>query len=72
MAQHDLEKSSKDDGLLVYLKQDVCKRHSDLVLLLCSFIAGLCDSGAFNAWSCFVSMQTGTCTILKACCGRRN
>merc|ERR1711939_1105631 len=31
---------------------------------MCSFLSGLCDSGAFNAWSCFVCMQTGT-SILR-------
>ncbi|KAH8897304.1 hypothetical protein GQ53DRAFT_887603 [Thozetella sp. PMI_491] len=63
MGQTDLEKNapipSRPVRLLQYLGQDVCRRHSELVLLICSFISGLCDSGSFNAWSCFVSMQTG-------------
>jgi hypothetical protein len=64
MSPSDLEKGdasnpSRRSRLSTYLKQDICRRHSDLILLACSFISGLCDSGAFNAWSCFVSMQTG-------------
>ncbi|KIX01627.1 uncharacterized protein Z518_09353 [Rhinocladiella mackenziei CBS 650.93] len=47
-----------------YLKQDIRLQHADLVLLVCGFISGLCDSGTFNAWSCFVSMQTGNTIFL--------
>jgi uncharacterized membrane protein YoaK (UPF0700 family) len=41
------------------LRHDIDPAHSDLPVLLCSFISGLCDSVAFNASSVFVSMQTG-------------
>ncbi|KAI0004394.1 hypothetical protein F4779DRAFT_621449 [Xylariaceae sp. FL0662B] len=66
---HDLEKrgsvlASMRSNLSTHLKQDISRRHSDVVLLICSFISGLCDSGAFNAWSCFVSMQTGNTIFL--------
>lgn len=39
-------------------------RHADLVFLGCYFVSGLLDSSAYNAWSCFVSMQTGeSCSL---------
>lgn len=34
-------------------------RHTDLICLGLSLITGLCDSSAYNAWSCFLAMQTG-------------
>jgi hypothetical protein len=40
-----------------YLTADVSTRWADLVLMVCFFISGLVDSGAYNAYSCFVSMQ---------------
>lgn len=36
---------------------DVSTRWADLVLMVNFFISGLVDSGAYNAYSCFVSMQ---------------
>ncbi|KAJ4003590.1 hypothetical protein NW752_011014 [Fusarium irregulare] len=38
---------------------DIKTKWSDLLLLLCFFVAGLVDSAAFNMYGCFVSMQTG-------------
>ena len=55
---------SKRSRLLKHWRQDIRIKHSDIILLMCSFLSGLCDSGAFNAWSCFVCMQTGT-SILR-------
>lgn len=40
-------------------KQSVDPTHADLVCLLLCFLTGLCDSSAYNAWSCFLGMQTG-------------
>ncbi|EXJ87150.1 hypothetical protein A1O3_04109 [Capronia epimyces CBS 606.96] len=54
----------RPSGLSGYLSQDIRLQHADMILLVCSFISGLCDSGAFNAWSCFVSMQTGNTIFL--------
>jgi hypothetical protein len=34
-------------------------RYADLVFLVCYFVSGILDSSAYNAWTCFVSMQTG-------------
>ena len=33
--------------------------YSDLVGLVLCFVTGLCDSSAYNAWACFLAMQTG-------------
>ena len=40
-----------------YLTADISTRWADLVLMVNFFISGLVDSGAYNAYSCFVSMQ---------------
>jgi hypothetical protein len=40
-------------------KQNLTTTHADLVCLLLCFLTGLCDSSAYNAWSCFLGMQTG-------------
>ncbi|KAL3470133.1 hypothetical protein BJX99DRAFT_240038 [Aspergillus californicus] len=45
-------------------KQSVSAKHADLVCLLLCFITGLCDSAAYNAWSCFLAMQTGNTIFL--------
>ncbi|KAJ5688951.1 hypothetical protein N7462_003343 [Penicillium macrosclerotiorum] len=38
--------------------------HADLICLLLCFLTGLCDSSAYNAWSCFLGMQTGNTVFL--------
>jgi len=40
-------------------KQNVDTTHADWICLLLCFLTGLCDSSAYNAWSCFLGMQTG-------------
>ncbi|KAI4276638.1 MAG: hypothetical protein L6R35_006203, partial [Caloplaca aegaea] len=47
-------------GLLKrYLSSNISSRKTEYVLLLCWFTTGLLDSTIFNAYSTFVSMQTG-------------
>ncbi|KAF0316443.1 duf1275 domain protein [Colletotrichum asianum] len=46
------------------LRNDINERFSDVPLLSCCFISGLCDSIAFNASGVFVSMQTGNTIFL--------
>lgn len=41
-------------------KENLDTANADLVCLLLCFLTGLCDSSAYNAWSCFLGMQTGT------------
>ncbi|KAJ6116067.1 hypothetical protein N7523_006484 [Penicillium sp. IBT 18751x] len=44
--------------------QNVDTTNADLVCLLLCFLTGLCDSSAYNAWSCFLGMQTGNTIFL--------
>ncbi|KAL4930890.1 YoaK family protein [Aspergillus undulatus] len=44
--------------------QSVSAKYTDLICLVCCFITGLCDSAAYNAWSCFLAMQTGNTIFL--------
>lgn len=43
-----------------YLQTEIHLDHADIPIILCCLVSGLCDSSAYNAWTCFVSMQTGT------------
>jgi uncharacterized membrane protein YoaK (UPF0700 family) len=47
-----------------YLAQRVSTRHASILLLVCCLISGLIDSVAYNAWSTFISMQTGNTIFL--------
>lgn len=49
--------ATKSQKLQQYLLADVSTRWADLILIVCFLISGLVDSGAYNAYSCFVSMQ---------------
>ncbi|ROW01379.1 hypothetical protein VPNG_07616 [Cytospora leucostoma] len=51
-------------GIITRLRHDIDPAHSDLPVLACCFVSGLCDSVAFNASSVFVSMQTGNTIFL--------
>ncbi|KAL4920509.1 hypothetical protein BDW62DRAFT_176634 [Aspergillus aurantiobrunneus] len=46
------------------LSQSVSPKYADLICLILCFITGLCDSAAYNAWSCFLAMQTGNTIFL--------
>lgn len=48
-----------------HLNATVTTSWADLILLICFFTAGLVDSGAYNAYSVFTSMQTGN-TVFAA------
>ncbi|KMU77906.1 hypothetical protein CISG_06749 [Coccidioides immitis RMSCC 3703] len=47
-----------------YFQEQVDTERSDLLLIACSFISGVIDSAAFNAWGSFASMQTGNVVFL--------
>ncbi|KAL8644706.1 MAG: hypothetical protein Q9210_007117 [Variospora velana] len=47
-----------------YLSSNISSRKTEYVLLLCWFTTGLLDSTIFNAYSTFVSMQTGNTMFL--------
>ncbi|KAL3451793.1 hypothetical protein BJX65DRAFT_303521 [Aspergillus insuetus] len=44
--------------------ESLSPKHADLICLVLCFITGLCDSAAYNAWSCFLAMQTGNTIFL--------
>jgi len=47
------------NSLWKHLKTDISLEYADLPIIATCVVSGLCDSSAYNAWSCFVSMQTG-------------
>lgn len=47
-----------------HLSADISTRWADLVLMVCFMVSGLVDSCAYNAYNCFVSMQTGNTIFL--------
>ena len=51
---------ARESSLAQRWKQNLTPTHADFVCLLLTFLTGLCDSSAYNAWSCFLGMQTGT------------
>ncbi|OOF95932.1 hypothetical protein ASPCADRAFT_396612 [Aspergillus carbonarius ITEM 5010] len=46
------------------LLQTVDSNYADIICIILCFVTGLCDSSAFNAWSCFLAMQTGNTVVL--------
>ncbi|PYI19917.1 hypothetical protein BO99DRAFT_383859 [Aspergillus violaceofuscus CBS 115571] len=61
------EKSGKMPGMgskESRLKQNIDSNYADLICVVLCFLTGLCDSSAFNAWSCFLAMQTGNTIVL--------
>lgn len=51
------QKARRAQSAKDYLNADIDTRWTDLILILCFAICGLIDSGAYNAYECFVSMQ---------------
>jgi len=51
-------------SLLAYLLVPITPTLTSLPLLLSTFISGLADAASYNAWSAFVSMQTGNTVFL--------
>lgn len=43
-----------------FMKMELDNSYTDIVLIVCGFVAGLVDGLSFNAWGSFSSMQTGT------------
>lgn len=40
-----------------HLTAEINTRHADLVLIVCFFVSGLIDAGAYNAFYVFTSLQ---------------
>lgn len=49
---------------LSHLKTEISLDYADIPIIACCLVSGLCDSSAYNAWTCFVSMQTGNTIFL--------
>ncbi|TGO44120.1 hypothetical protein BCON_0599g00010 [Botryotinia convoluta] len=47
-----------------HFSEEITLVHADLPMIACALVSGICDSSAYNAWSCFVSMQTGNTIFL--------
>jgi hypothetical protein len=62
--------SSRD--WVAYFQNEISLDHADVPIVLCCLVSGLCDSSAYNAWTCFVSMQTGSLIILPTLPTTRN
>ncbi|KAK5174057.1 uncharacterized protein LTR77_001137 [Saxophila tyrrhenica] len=57
--------ASTSEKVKDYLMADVAVRWADLVLVVCFFVSGVIDAGAYNAYENFASMQTGN-TVFAA------
>ncbi|KAJ9410124.1 hypothetical protein DTO045G8_2117 [Paecilomyces variotii] len=54
----------RPSAIAQWFKETLDTNHADLVFIICSLITGLSDGSAYNAWSCFISMQTGNTVFL--------
>jgi uncharacterized membrane protein YoaK (UPF0700 family) len=68
MADDSLDGPTKRQSALsrtgAYLAHPISTTHASIPLLVCCLISGLIDSVAYNAWSTFISMQTGNTIFL--------
>jgi hypothetical protein len=57
----DIRKSQRSSvsAFLQHARTEISIEYADLPIIACCLVSGLCDSSAYNSWSCFVSMQTG-------------
>lgn len=53
------EKTERKKGLAIHFATEIHSDRADVPMIACCFVSGLIDSAAYNAWTCFVSMQTG-------------
>lgn len=58
--QADLEPAQKQPAFTARWSQPINPKNADLICLVLCLITGLHDSASYNAWSCFLAMQTGT------------
>lgn len=56
---------SRTTRLRTFLNTPIHKPRADLPLIASFFVSGMVDAGAYNAYSCFTSMQTGN-TVFAA------
>lgn len=60
------DKASLTTRLRNHFNADVSKSWADIALLGCYIITGLLDSSSVFIWGSFVSMQTGTATLISS------
>lgn len=46
-----------------YLRLDIDTTYTHRVLIVCFFLAGMIDAGAYNAYGCFVHMVVRPCYV---------
>ncbi|CAG8980671.1 hypothetical protein HYALB_00013592 [Hymenoscyphus albidus] len=59
-----ISSSSWRHNALSHLTTDITLEKADLPIIATCLVSGLCDSSAYNAWECFVSMQTANTIFL--------
>ncbi|KKK15605.1 hypothetical protein ARAM_004411 [Aspergillus rambellii] len=59
-----MEKPGAKTTVASRLKETIEIKHADIICIVLCFITGLCDSASYNAWSCFLGMQTGNTIFL--------
>jgi len=52
-----MQSPSRGSRIKHYLNAQIDTRRADIILIICFFISGLTDAGAYNAWRVFLSMQ---------------
>jgi len=52
-------------SLVTYMRKEITLEQADIPIIACCIVSGLCDSSAYNAWTCFVSMQTGRYPLVE-------
>ena len=52
--------STKHSSFSQLWNQSINPVYADWIGLVLCFVTGLCDSSAYNAWTCFLAMQTGS------------
>ncbi|BCR88767.1 YoaK family protein [Aspergillus chevalieri] len=63
-AHPEPESPTKPSSLAQLWNQSISPVYADWIGLVLCFVTGLCDSSAYNAWTCFLAMQTGNTIFL--------
>lgn len=58
--------SSRSSRFKRHFNAQIDTRRADVILIICFFISGLTDAGAYNAWNVFLSMQVSYAVFLPS------
>ncbi|KAE8355155.1 hypothetical protein BDV28DRAFT_155651 [Aspergillus coremiiformis] len=58
------EETTLRSTLFRHFRANIDTTHTDIILIICSFVSGLVDGLSFNAWGSFASMQTGNSVFI--------